>query len=283
MRTTCPSLSTQAKLQFFANVSHEFRTPLTLIISQIESLLQSGNLSPYLRVRLQKIYKNTFLFRELISELLDFRKMERGKLHLKVCELDIIAYLRQIHQDFRDQAQLQNIDLEFHTETESLLCWFDERQLRKVFSNLLSNAFKHTPERGKIELDIHEKETTIEIKVIDTGEGIPQDALPYIFDRFYQVDAAVSSPSSGIGLALSKGLVELHHGTISVQSALQYGSIFTVTLPKENPFQNDADVKFVAPEATDYNAFILHEENDGTEDGRTESRSSGKRCPPALR
>lgn len=234
MRTTCPSLSTQAKLQFFANVSHEFRTPLTLIISQIESLLQSGNLSPYLRVRLQKIYKNTFQFRELISELLDFRKMERGKLHLKVCELDIIAYLRQIHQDFRDQAQLQNIDLEFHTETESLLCWFDERQLRKVFSNLLSNAFKHTPERGKIELDIHENETTIEIKVIDTGEGIPQDALPYIFDRFYQVDAAVSSPSSGIGLALSKGLVELHHGTIGVQSAVQYGSIFTVPAQGES-------------------------------------------------
>lgn len=270
---------TQAKLQFFANVSHEFRTPLTLIISQIEALLQSRNLSPYLRVRLQKIYKNTFQFRELISELLDFRKMERGKLHLNVCQLDIIAYLRQIYQDFREQAQLQNIDLEFHTETESLLCWFDERQLRKVFSNLLSNAFKHTPERGKIELDIHEKETVIEIKVIDTGEGIPQDALPYIFDRFYQVDTAVSSPSSGIGLALSKGLVELHHGTIGVQSAVQYGSIFTVTLPKENPFRNDADVRFVAPEATDYNTFILHEENDETEGDRTEAGTEETALP----
>ena len=120
----------QAKLQFFANISHEFRTPLTLIISQLEALLQSGNYSPYLRTRLQKIYKNTFHFRELISELLDFRKMERGKLQLHVCRLDIILYLKQIQQDFMDQAQLKNIQFEFHTEVENIQCWFDGRQLR---------------------------------------------------------------------------------------------------------------------------------------------------------
>lgn len=243
---------TQAKLQFFANISHEFRTPLTLIISQIEALLQSNNLSPFMRTRLQKINKNTYLFRELISELLDFRKMERGKLQLHVCQLDMVTYLRQIHQDFTDQAQLQNIHFDFHAETESLMCWCDGRQLRKVFSNLLSNAFKHTPEKGKVELQIQEKETTIEIKVIDTGEGIPQEALPYIFDRFYQVDSAVSSPGSGIGLALSKGLVELHHGEINVQSAVQYGTIFTVTLPKDNLFQEDTYVTFVDAETSGY-------------------------------
>ena len=137
----------QAKLQFFANISHEFRTPLTLIISQIEALLQSGNHSPFLRARLQKIYKITFQFRELISELLDFRKMEQGKLQLHVCQLDIVAYLKQIHLDFTDQALLQNIHFDFQTDTESLMCWCDGRQLRKVFSNLLSNAFKHTPEK----------------------------------------------------------------------------------------------------------------------------------------
>lgn len=243
---------TQAKLQFFANISHEFRTPLTLIISQIESLLQTGSLSPFLRTRLQKIYKNTFQFRELISELLDFRKMERGKLNLHVCQLDMIPYLQQIYQDFTEQAQLQNLQFEFHAEAESLMCWCDGRQLRKVFSNLLSNAFKHTPEEGKVELQIEEKETVIEIKVIDSGEGIPQEALPYIFDRFYQVDSAISSPGSGIGLALSKGLVELHHGEIIVKSALQYGTIFTVTLPKENLFQNDTYVTFTEPENSNY-------------------------------
>lgn len=243
---------TQAKLQFFANISHEFRTPLTLIISQIESLLQTGSLSPFLRTRLQKIYKNTFQFRELISELLDFRKMERGKLNLHVCQLDMIPYLQQIYQDFTEQAQLQNLQFEFHAEAESLMCWCDGRQLRKVFSNLLSNAFKHTPEEGKVELQIEEKETVIEIKVIDSGEGIPQEALPYIFDRFYQVDSAISSPGSGIGLALSKGLVELHHGEIIVKSALQYGTIFTVTLPQKNLFQNDTYVTFTEPENSNY-------------------------------
>ncbi|WP_274972585.1 two-component regulator propeller domain-containing protein [Bacteroides fluxus] len=271
----------QAKLQFFANISHEFRTPLTLIISQIEALLQSGNHSPFLRTRLQKIYKNTFQFRELISELLDFRKMERGKLQLHVCQLDIVAYLKQIHLDFTDQAQLQNIHFDFQTDAESLMCWYDGRQLRKVFSNLLSNAFKHTPEKGKVELQIHEKETTVEIKVIDTGEGIPQEALPYIFDRFYQVDTAVSSPGSGIGLALSKGVVELHHGKISVQSALQYGTIFTVTLPKDNLFQEDNYVTFATQETSGYDYAVPSEENTGTENRteKTEEESGTQESP----
>lgn len=242
----------QSKLQFFANISHEFRTPLTLIISQIEALLQYDSHSPFLRTRLQKIYKNTFQLRELISELLDFRKMENNKLQLHVCRFDVVAYLKQIHQDFTDQAQLKNIYFEFQTDAECLECWYDSRQLRKVFSNLLSNAFKHTPEKGKVELRIHEKETAIEIKVIDTGEGIPREALPYIFDRFYQVDTAVSSPGSGIGLALAKGVVELHHGKISVQSAEQYGTIFTVILPKKNPFKKDSYVTFVTQEKPDY-------------------------------
>lgn len=275
---------TQAKLQFFANISHEFRTPLTLIISQIESLLQTGSLSPFLRTRLQKIYKNTFQFRELISELLDFRKMERGKLNLHVCQLDMIPYLQQIYQDFTEQAQLQNLQFEFHAEAESLMCWCDGRQLRKVFSNLLSNAFKHTPEEGKVELQIEEKETVIEIKVIDSGEGIPQEALPYIFDRFYQVDSAISSPGSGIGLALSKGLVELHHGEIIVKSALQYGTIFTVTLPKENLFQSDTYVTFTEPENSN-NRFMetstvtsASEETVVVEDSGIQESAASKDC-----
>lgn len=240
----------QAKLQFFANISHEFRTPLTLIISQVESLMQSGTLSPFLRTRLQKIYRNTFQFRELISELLDFRKMERGKLHLRVCRMDMVPYLERIYQDFKNQAQSQNIDFKFRVEAESLMCWCDSRQLRKVFSNLLTNAFKHTPEKGRVELLVEEKEDRIVIKVIDSGEGIPQKDLPFVFDRFYQVDSSTVSPGSGIGLALSKGVVELHHGEIDVQSALEYGSIFTVVLSKENKFTQDNDVTFVEPEVS---------------------------------
>lgn len=241
---------TQAKLQFFANISHEFRTPLTLIISQIEALLQSDNHSPHIRTRLQKVYKNTFQFRELISELLDFRKMEKGKLHLRVCQLDMIPYLKQIYQTFTDQAQLQNIHFEFHAEAKNLTCWGDGRQLKKVFFNLLSNAFKHTPEKGTVELFVCDKEEEIEIKVIDSGEGISQADLPYIFDHFYQADTTASSPGSGIGLALSKELVELHHGKITVQSAVEYGTIFTVILPKKNLFQKDDYTTFVQPDSS---------------------------------
>lgn len=245
----------QAKLQFFANISHEFRTPLTLIIAQIEALLQTSSLSPFLRNRLTKIHRNTFQFKELISELLDFRKMERGKLHLNICQMDLIPYLKQIHQDFMDQANLQNVQFIFHTETESLPCWFDGRQLRKVLTNLIYNAFKHTPEKGKIELRIDDKENLIIIKVIDSGEGIPQKALPFIFDRFYQANSSISSPGSGIGLALSKGIVELHHGEIGVQSAVGYGSIFTVTLSKDNLFKDDNYVNFVDADEAKYEAI----------------------------
>ena len=239
---------TQAKLQFFANISHEFRTPLTLIISQTEALLQSPSLSPYFRVRLQRIYRNTFHFRELISELLDFRKMERGKLTLHVCRLDVIAFLREMTEEFQNQAQVKNITFSFQADNEEACCWADRRQLRKVISNLLSNAFKYTPVGGKVELVAGITEKGIEIKVIDSGEGIPEESLPFVFDRFYQADTKMSSPGSGIGLALAKGIVELHHGLISVKSVMGYGSIFTVLLPVENPFQEEDGVVYVEAE-----------------------------------
>lgn len=238
----------QAKLQFFANISHEFRTPLTLIISQLEALLHSSGLSPFVRTRLQKVYKNTFQFRELISELLDFRKMERGKLTLHVGQADLVEYLERICDDFQPQAQLQHICLGFHSDVSEQFCWYDSRQLRKVVSNLLSNALKYTPADGKVELQLVDAGECIEIKVLDSGEGIPQESIPFIFDRFYQVNAEVSSPGSGIGLALAKGIVELHHGTIGVKSAVGYGSVFTVTLPKENPFLRDDNVVWDAAE-----------------------------------
>lgn len=239
----------ESKLQFFANISHEFRTPLTLMISQIEALLQTPALSPYIRTRLQKIYKSTYQFRELISELLDFRKMERGKQTLHLHTSDMVPFLKQIHEEFVSQARLQEIEFVLAVPEGSLLCQCDDRQLRKVFTNLLSNAFKHTPKGGKVELVLEELADAVKVKVIDNGEGIPQEALPYIFDRFYQVDSLSSAPAgSGIGLALAKGIIDLHHGTIDVQSALGYGSIFTVTLPKGHPDEAEMQAEAVAAE-----------------------------------
>lgn len=241
----------ELKLQFFANISHEFRTPLTLIISRLESLLQTDALSQSLRMRLRDVYKTTFQLRELITELLSFRKMEHGKMHLHVCQTDIIPHLRQIYKDFKGDARMRNITFEFRAEADNLMCWCDSKQLRKVFSNLLSNAFKYTPEKGRVDLCVEEKENFIEIKVIDNGEGIPKESLPFIFERFYQSESSSASPLGiGIGLALTKGLVELHHGEISVTSACGYGSIFTVILPKQNLFTNDAYVTLVEAETS---------------------------------
>lgn len=243
----------QAKLQFFANISHEFRTPLTLIMTQLETLSQTAGLSPYVRGKLQKIYKNTYHFRELISELLDFRKLERGKLTLRISRNNLVEYLREICEEFQEQARLLQIRLNFQSEAKELFIWYDARQLRKVFTNLLSNALKFTPANGSVEMIVTDKGNEIEIKVMDSGEGIPEKSLPYIFDRFYQAKTNESSASSGIGLALAKGIVELHHGTISVQSVLGYGSVFTVCLAKENPFANDENVTYAeAGEAEEY-------------------------------
>ena len=230
----------QAKLQFFSNISHEFRTPLTLINSQIELLLQYKGLPSQINQRLQRIYRNTFQLRELISELLDFRKMERGGMRLKISQMDLIPFLESIHQEFQEQASLQNINFRFTSVTKPIIGWYDAKQLKRIVFNLLSNAFKYTPEGGEIVLAIEENEKGIEIKVTDTGQGISQEALPHIFERFYQSDHSSSKePGTGIGLALTKGLVELHHGTIDALSASGYGSVFTVHLPKENVFTED--------------------------------------------
>lgn len=242
----------QAKQEFFANVSHEFRTPLTLITAQIEILLQHNNLSPYLKGNLQKIYKNTSNLKELITELLDFNKAEERKLQLRIAHMNLIPYLEQIFKEFQSQAQRQKIHFKFHTETNSLICWYDPYQFKKIISNLLSNSFKYTAENGTIELQVAEQETTIEIKVIDNGAGIPKEAIPHLFERFYQASNSEVSSGSGIGLAFSNYLAELHHGKISVSSALNYGSIFTVTLPKENMFQGDDHVTFISDEIEEF-------------------------------
>lgn len=238
----------QAKLQFFANISHEFRTPLTLIISQLESILQLTGLSPLLISRLNKVYRNTHHFKDLISELLDFRKIEQGKLVLHVSHSDVLLVLRQLYDDFLYQSQIQDIKLEFNSCIKEAVCWCDLRQLRKVFSNLLSNSFKYTSQGGKIEIYVEETKDSFVFRVIDSGKGIPEESLPYIFDRFYQVDSDKMSSGSGIGLALSKSIVDLHHGQITVKSAIGYGSIFSVILHKDNVFSVEDNVVYVESE-----------------------------------
>ena len=240
----------QSKINFFTTVSHEFRTPLTLIISQIELLMQGSPLPPNVYNRLIKVHKNAQSLKELISELLTFQKQEENVLNLQVKEIKMTPFLKEIHQSFSDFAETNQIDYKLTCHAPDATCWGDEKQLKKVFNNLLSNAFKYTDKQGEIELVINENDNELQIQVIDNGIGISLTDQTHIFELFYQAshekENGYSLRGSGIGLALTKKIVEAHHGQISVRSQANYGSIFTVTLHKGKAhYANDTHVKFV--------------------------------------
>ena len=171
--------------------------------------------------------------RALISELLDFRKLEQGHVKLKVYEQNIVPFLKEIYLSFYEYASSRSITYLFTSEKENINCWFDPKQMQKVFYNLLSNAFKFTPKEGNITVSILRKKEFAEIRISDTGSGIPQSQQAHIFERFYQADNAtgLSLSGSGIGLALTQENIMQHKGHIGVKSELGEGTTFTVTLP----------------------------------------------------
>ena len=225
-----------SKLQFFTNISHEFRTPLTLILGQLESLIdESTNVAPKIYNKIVVAYKNSFRLKELIDELLEFRKQELGHMKLKVNEHDFIDFSSMIFDSFKEYAERRHINYKLVCYQDALPMWFDARQLEKVFFNLLSNAFKFTPDGGSINVLLTQENDRLIIKVIDSGQGMPKAYLERIFDCFYQVDHISEYKQqqlgSGIGLALSKGIVDRHHGSIRVESEMGEGSCFEVSLP----------------------------------------------------
>lgn len=226
----------QAKAQFFTNISHEFKTPLTLILGPLERMVQDQQINKGIRLRLRTIEKNAKRLLDLVTQFLDFRKLEEGKLFLQAKSQDIVHFAKETVRLFEDQAQEKKIRLDFIAEEESLLVWFDERKLDKVLFNLLSNAFRHTLEGGKIDVTVRRLDSNwkpcVEIFVEDSGVGIPASEQSLIFERFYQVDP--SSSGTGIGLALSKSLIKLHHGEILLESTPGKGSCFTIQLPLGN-------------------------------------------------
>ncbi|MDR1096956.1 MAG: response regulator [Tannerella sp.] len=229
----------QSKLQFFSGISHEFHTPLTLIIVQVERLLNSSGISPFLYGRLLKINRNAVHLRNLASELLDFRKLEQGHIRLKVREQNLIPFLKEIYLSFLELSSERNITYRFDScGVEEILCWYDPKQMRKTFCNLISNAFKYTKPNDSIEISVKEEPDAIVIKVIDSGIGIKKEDIDRIFDCFYQVDDGrpntIAAPSTGIGLSMAKSILELHHASVSVESKPAYGSIFVVSLKKGN-------------------------------------------------
>lgn len=239
----------QDKLRFFTNVSHEFRTPLTLIISQIELLLQNTAMQPTIYNQILKISKHARQMRNLITELLDFRKFDQHHIQLKIREQKINSFVQETYLSFLEYASGREIDYQLQLSVEHITIWIDPWQMKKVLFNLLSNAFKHTQNNGSIRMTVTESGEYVCIAIQDSGKGISQKDQKLIFDRFYQVEETQNGSSrsqgTGIGLALTRSIVQMHHGSIMVNSTLNEGSCFSVLLPKgRTVFEQDAEVFF---------------------------------------
>lgn len=222
------------KSRFFANISHEFRTPLTLIISPLRELLsspQNQNLAEGQRNTIDVSLKNAHRLMRLVEQLLEIARLEAGKLNLNMKIAPLNDYVTGIIDSFFGLADAKKIQFEIEIPEKPIFIEYDEEYLDKVIVNLLSNAFKFTPSGGRINLKMFESETSLKIAVSDTGKGIAPEHLPHLFDRFYQVEKSEMQPGTGIGLSITKEITELHHGEISVSSTLGAGSVFTLSFP----------------------------------------------------
>lgn len=220
----------QSKLRFFTNISHEFRTPLTVIIGQLDYLINKHSFTSDVYDKILSAYKNSIQMRDLISELLDFRKQEQGHMTITASEHDVVSFVKENFFLFEEFAKTKSIQFLLSTDIDSLNLWYDEKQLQKVMNNLISNAFKHTPTHGTIKLNLEANDKECIISVADSGNGIAEEDLDKIFERFYQIDNQMDA-GSGIGLALSKGIVTLHGGQLGVESGLGKGATFRIVLP----------------------------------------------------
>ena len=221
----------QLKSNFFANISHEFRTPLTLILGPLEKKL-AQTLNPKEKEESTVMFRNANRLLDLINQLLDLSKLEAGNLQLQASKSNISNFLRAVASSFNSQAEQKGILYTVNIKDQSVEGYFDRDKLEKILYNLLSNAFKFT-DQGEISIAAILNQEAVKLTVRDTGMGIPKEHVDRIFDIFYQADSSQTREmeGSGIGLALTKELVELHHGTIEVRSELGQGSEFQITLP----------------------------------------------------
>ena len=242
----------QSKLRFFTNISHEFRTPLTLISSQLEMLLMHKDIIPEVYNKILDIYKNSRRMNSLVDEVIDFRKQEQGYLKLKISKENIVAVVEEVCCSFHSYAQQNKIDFRFSSTLQEADLCIDKVQIEKVFYNLLSNAFKYTKPGDWISVELSaEGDNDIVISVNNLGAGIDKSKIEHVFERFWQDDSMATTQTvkgSGIGLAMAKGIVELHQGTISVESELNGVTSFIVTLHR------DANRSLETPSSVDEHA-----------------------------
>ena len=229
---------TAQKLQFFTNVSHEVRTPLTLILAPLDRLIVSLRESPYAS-DLGLIQKNANRLLRVINQILDFRKVEGKQEKLAVREIDLVPFVGEIKSYFDSMASVRAISYTFTSSIKQCTLWIDPDLLEKVFFNLLSNAFKFTPEGGSVRIELTEEGDRVFIQVIDTGSGIRPANLPHLFDRFYTEDRSMGT---GIGLHLVKEYIHMHGGEIRVESEPGQRTTFTVCLRKGKAHFEDSDL-----------------------------------------
>jgi signal transduction histidine kinase/ligand-binding sensor domain-containing protein/DNA-binding response OmpR family regulator len=236
----------EQRIRFFTDISHELRTPLTLILSPIDMIIRNQTLSMRVRNTLQMVKQNGERMLDLINQLLDLRKAETGHLKLRVARGNVVRFLEEEMLSFRDLARGKGIQLQFHSRSKDIEAYYDRNKLEIVITNLLSNALKHTHEKGKVVLSVEEHpdkgdrsltvfpDGFIQVTIEDNGEGIPADRLDKIFDRFFEENRGIKG--MGIGLELSRKYVELHGGSITVESRVEEKdrpgfSRFTIRLP----------------------------------------------------
>lgn len=218
----------KAKLQFFTNISHELRTPLTLIADPVNYIIHDDNLNSQQRSMLQIVQRNVLVLIQLVSEILDFRKVQNGKMELRLSDFNLAESMKQWIKLFSASAQKKHIAISMDAP-DTIMLRADQDKIERICYNLLSNALKYTSEGGEISLMAKEEGGRVMISVADNGCGISSDELPYIFDRFYQAKNA--GRGTGIGLAIVKAFTELHHGEVSATSIEGKGSTFTIHIP----------------------------------------------------
>jgi signal transduction histidine kinase/DNA-binding response OmpR family regulator len=259
-------LATEEKLRFYSYISHEFNTPLGLILTPTEDLLAKKSISTHdLRNNLQLVQKNAYRLLRLVDQMLDLRKTDAGKIRLQTAEQDVITFVQDVVQDFRKKAEKQRIDLRLMTGLTVCPLWFDAEKLDKVLFNLLSNAFKYTPRGGYIHLYLDLIGERLQIRVKDNGEGMAPDEKAHAFDLFYS-SAKPFSLGKGLGLALSMEFIQLHRGDIRLESEKGQGTEFTILLPLGNAHLDSDEMKGVpTPHVATLPVLLMEADDDASD------------------
>ena len=239
----------EERLRFYTNITHELRTPLTLIIGPLEDLAKNSDIPQKAKHRLAVIHQSAVRLNNLITELMEFRKMETQNRKLCVAKGNIVETVREVCLKYEELNRKDSVTIRFLTSQSNIEMWFDKEVITIIIDNLVSNAIKYT-DKGEVTISIDQKNQNVTIAVADTGHGIPAAALPHVFERYYQAGGEHQVSGTGIGLSLVNNLVELHHADIKVTSTEGQGTCFVITLQADYNYPDNLHAELTRPNAT---------------------------------